>query len=292
MAMLTYNIKRNNSINATKIFQFLKRIFFGRFMVLWKNPLSQDKMKAWNEALVHSASGAMIKIFYSKPRTVPRPKGIMVLGHPMGKEAKGYFIKRGHTDILIENGYHVTVFDFNGFGQSSMGSFAFHEDILAVGAFIRQIYPGLPIGYHGISLGGQSGILALARNRNIFDFAIIEATTTTLYEFWRHYPLQYLLLSAGKFILPKSAKGYNFIKRSSDIKDVKDFLMVYSLDDKYTPVKMAKKYQQHISGSVEIWVAKSGGHAEIAKSSHNKEYFKHIVQFIDTSIEKSKWNQE
>ncbi len=253
-------------------------------MVQWKNPLNQKEMKKWSNALLDSDSGASIKLFYTEEDCVKTPKAVMILGHPMGKEAKAHFLKRRHAEILIQNNYHVVVFDFNGFGESTIGNFGFHHDILAVASFTRKIYPNLPIGYHGISLGGQSGILALAKNNDAFEFAIIEATTTTLFDFWKHYPIQHAFLKLGSYMMPKQSREYNFLLKSREIKNLESALLIYSLTDKFTPFEMAKKFQSEMTIPTKIWTAKSAKHAEVSKSIYADEYFDEIIKFLNNNI--------
>ena len=42
--------------------------------------------------------------------------------HPMGVEAKGYYLKHGHGMALRQGGFNVLLFDFNGFGESGNGT--------------------------------------------------------------------------------------------------------------------------------------------------------------------------
>ena len=68
---------------------------------------SQISQKNWTEFSVLSKSGATLSGLYA---ITDNPKATIVLGHPMGKEAKGYFLKNGYTDLLLSNGYNVVIF--------------------------------------------------------------------------------------------------------------------------------------------------------------------------------------
>lgn len=48
--------------------------------------------------------------------------------------------------------------------------------------------PSIPIGYFGISPGGQMATIAFADETHKYDFAIIESAATGLDEFWIHFP--------------------------------------------------------------------------------------------------------
>ena len=68
-------------------------------MVKWKNPIPENELNEWQSILVKSKSGGTIKGLFANSKTKEQ-KATIVLGHPMGKEAKGYFIKRGYTELL------------------------------------------------------------------------------------------------------------------------------------------------------------------------------------------------
>ena len=188
-------------------------------MVNWRNPLTEDEKKNWKEFSVLSKSGATLSGLYA---ITDNPKATIVLGHPMGKEAKGYFLKNGYTDLLLSNGYNVIIFDINGFGESSMGNFSFYEDIVSISKKAKELFPNLQIGYHGISLGGQYATISFADDSHCYDFAIIESAPTTLDEFWIHFPFAYKALKLFNVFMPKYKTKINMVER---IKEAKRFEM-------------------------------------------------------------------
>ena len=110
-------------------YKALKKPFFGQFMVPWKNPLPDQEYAQWKRFDLSSKTGANIRAIY---KAAANARGTVVLGHPMGKPAKGLFLKNGHAQRLIEKGFNVMLFDTNGFGESTMGSFNFYHDKEAV----------------------------------------------------------------------------------------------------------------------------------------------------------------
>ena len=68
-------------------------------MVKWRNPLTEHENKEWQQISVKSKSGGVIKGLFAISKT-KKQKATIVLGHPMGKEAKGYFLKRDYTNLL------------------------------------------------------------------------------------------------------------------------------------------------------------------------------------------------
>jgi hypothetical protein len=78
------------------LYKIAKTPFFGRFMVKWENPLPPVKRTEWNSFSVKSRSGGVLRGLWSETSEA-KSLGTIVLGHPMGKEAKGYFLKNGYT---------------------------------------------------------------------------------------------------------------------------------------------------------------------------------------------------
>lgn len=255
--------------------------FFGRFMVTWKNPLPDEERKEWSSFSVKSASGAVIQGLWATSKT-QSPAGVMVLGHPMGKEAKGYFLKNGYGDLYRNAGFHVIIFDINGFGESSHGNFLYYEDIIAVGNVARMQFPGLPIGYHGISMGAQWGIVSFTKEHN-YHFAIIESAPATLEEFWIRFPLAYRTLKLLSVLMPDFSTKIRMIDRISETKNLTRVLFIYSQADEYSPVSMGERFLKQSNTPAELWTVETAEHAKIMKSADKELYEKKLVEFVTKS---------
>lgn len=252
-------------------------------MVKWENPLPPDRQKEWNSFSVKSKSEGLLKGLWSETRH-PRPVGTIVLGHPMGKEAKGYFLKNGYAELYHACGLHVVVFDFNGFGESSQGNFSFYEDVTAIGNFVAQKFSSLPIFYHGISLGGQWSTIAFTQDHP-YDFALLESIPTTLEEFWIRFPMAHRVLQVLYFFMPQYAKKVRMIDRIGELKGIKFLLLIYSKTDIYTPVSMGQRFQQRSNVPTELWTVEDAEHAKIIKSSYRAEYQDKLRNFISSSLD-------
>ena len=224
------------------MYKLLKKPFFGRFMVKWRNPLTEEQLAEWSALSIKSKSGGMLKALLAKSRTGIE-KATIVLGHPMGKEAKGYFIKNGYTDLLRDNGFNTLVFDINGFGESTHGNFSFFEDIVAIGQYAAELTPSLPIGYHGISLGGQFATIAFADANHRYDFAIVESAATSLPEFWKKFPVAHSVLKFMYWVMPKYGKQIEMIERIKEAKRLKSLLLIYSKTDDWVSVNMGQRFK-------------------------------------------------
>lgn len=266
------------------IYKLIKKPFFGRFMTRqWINPITPDQQKEWQSQRVRSRSGGNIAVLHA--RASGTAKATMVLAHPMGKEAKGYFIKNGYADFYRKCGYNTVIFDVNGFGESTHGSFSFFEDILATGKLASQLYPGVPLGYHGISLGGQWGVLAFTDQDHDYDFAIIESAPTTLEEFWIKFPFAYRVLKLLAFLMPAYSKKIRMIDRIGELKKLQSLLFIYSATDEYTPVAMGRRFVEKSNVPAELWVAEDAEHAKMMRSAHKEAYVQKLFAFVESSID-------
>ena len=265
------------------VYKLLKQPFFGRFMVNWQSPLSPEQQKDWQPVQVKSRSGAMIQGLLGRA-TTEAAKAVIVMGHPMGKEAKGYFIKHGYTDLLRQHGYHTLVFDINGFGESDCGNFNFYEDILAVGAEAARLAPNLPVGYFGISLGAQWASIAFANETHPYRFAILESPPSTLEEFWIKFPPAYAALRTMNFFAPRYSRRMKTVERIKEAKNLQSLLFIYSESDAWTPVTMGERYQKNASVPAELWTVKAAEHAQIMKSGYRAAYEEKILSFFDKNV--------
>ena len=264
-------------------YKLLKKPFFGNFMVRWRNPLTETQQQAWQPVSVRSQSGGTLVGLFAMAQT-DSPKATIVCGHPMGKEAKGYFLKNGYTDLLLEHGYHVLIFDINGFGESSHGNFFYFHDIVAIGQKAKTLTPNLPIGYHGISLGGQWATIAFADEAHCFDFAIVESAATTLAEFWVHFPVAHRTLGVFNALFPKIKRKISMIDRIKEARGLKSILWIYSHADVWTPVAMGERYIKNCPIPSELWTVQDAKHAMMMKSSHQAAYQEKLIAYFDRAV--------
>lgn len=265
------------------IYTLVKQPFVGSYRVKWRSPLSETEKPEWQPLTVKSRSGGIIRGLFAQART-PQAKATLVLAHPMGKEAKGYFIKHGYTDILRTNGYNTLVFDINGFGESTNGSFSYHEDILAIGQAASKLTPVLPLGYHGISLGAQWAIIAFAHDVHPFRFAILESAAATVEEFWIKFPAAYRVVRFLNVLLPRYARKIKPVERIKDIKNLESILFIYSQTDDYTPVEMGERLKTNSPVPTELWTVSEAPHAGITKSSAKAAYTAKIIDYFNKAV--------
>jgi len=262
------------------LYKWMKYPFFGKYMTKWENPLTDEEKKEWESISTRSKSGGVIKGMFARTKGA-KARATVVLGHPMGKEAKGYFLKRGYTDLLREEGFNVVIFDLNGFGESSHGSFSYFEDIVAIGIKTKALTPDLPIGYFGISLGASWATIAFADKTHPYDFAIIESAATSLQEFWIHFPVAYKALKFINFIMPKYIAKLEMIERIKEAKRLRGLLLIYCQKDRWVPLEMGKRFAQNSPVPTQLWVAHKARHAQIMSSPNKDVYQEKILAFLE-----------
>ncbi|PWV54494.1 alpha/beta hydrolase [Chitinophaga sp. S165] len=269
------------------LFKIIKWPFVGTYMVKWQSPLTELEKRDWQPITVKSKSGGTIQGLFAAART-ETAKATIVLGHPMKKEAKGYFLKNGYTDLLRDNGFHTLIFDFNGFGESTNGSFSYFEDIIAIGQEAKLIIPHLPVGYHGISLGAQWSIVAFADSKHPYEFAIVESAVTTPEEFWFRYPFAYKMLKVLNCLMPRYARKIRVIDRIKDAKNLKSLLLIYSYADELVSVEMGERFKRNSPVPTELWTVESADHVLIMKSPHREAYKRKIISYFNKAVESIK----
>lgn len=252
-------------------------------MVKWQNPLPNDEKANWEQIITKSKSGGLIYGLFAKSIT-GKSKATIVLGHPMGKEAKGYFLKSGYADFLRSNGYNIYAFDLNGFGESTNGNFSYYEDIISASLKAKELTPDLPIGYHGVSLGGQWATISFADSRHCYNFAIIESAATTLEEFWIHFPIAHKALKLLNILMPKFRKKINMAERIKEAKKLKSILFIYSNNDSWTPVDMGERFKMNSAVPSELWTVENAKHAQIIKSQHAEDYKIKILAYLEENF--------
>ena len=147
----------------SRIHRLLRKPFFGRFEVPWNWPSPDDQAK-WERVAFENPRGARLAGIWGPAEG--EPLGTLVLAHPMGKAAKGFWLRQGHAYLFRRARFNVLAFDANGFGESEAVSFDYPADILAAGLWAQARTPEISIGLVGASFGAGWGLCSMARAGN------------------------------------------------------------------------------------------------------------------------------
>jgi uncharacterized protein len=262
--------------------RLLRKPFFGRFEVPWQFPHDADAGR-WERVTFDSPSGARLAgLVGEAPET---PLGALVLAHPMGKSAKGFWLRYGHAELFRRAGFHVLAFDFNGFGESEAVSFDYPSDGLAAGRFLQARYPSLRVGMVGASAGAGWGLCAMARDGSPYRAAVLEAAFPTLPDFWKHYPVAYALLRASQLVYPTFERRIRPEGDAARLVGRPSVLLVYGSTDRYTPPAHGERLLRAMRGSAdaELWVAERVDHTFAYRDAPGA-YAERVVPFLRRTL--------
>lgn len=222
------------------VYTLIKKPFFGRYNRPWRWPENVDPDQ-WQRLWIPSPTGAQLAALY---RTPQNPRGVIVCAHPAGSIAKGFFLQEGHADMLHRHNFATLLFDFNGFGESTMGSFHYALDLLAAVQHAQRLAPELPLGVLAASFGGANTLAALAYKNHLIRACVVEGTFTTLEEYWIRYPSAYRVLKVLNVVMPllspAVARDARPITRIADAHDT-SLMLLYGEQDDSTPVAMGER---------------------------------------------------
>ncbi len=262
--------------------RLLRKPFFGRFEVPWRWPAGVDEGR-WTRVAFRNPAGAQLAGLVGEAEG--SPTGALVLAHPMGRAAKGFWLRSGHGDLFREAGFHVLAFDFNGFGESEPVSFDYPADVLAAGRWVQARYPALPVGLVGISLGAGWGLCAMARGGSPFRAAVLEAAFPTLPDFWRHYPMAYAALRAALLVRPAFERGLRPERDAARLLGRPAVRLLYGRADRYTPPAHGERLLRALDGVADaaLWVLPGVDHAGAYREAP-EAYAERVVPFLHDAL--------
>ena len=186
----------------------------------------------------------------------------------------------------------MVTFDFNGFGESTMGNFNYYFDLYCVRDYTAKKFPNTPLFLHGISFGANWGTLALKESDNSFKAAILESGATNLPEFWVHYPVAHRMLKIFYTLRPQYKRKADFAASLASTKNCEEILFIVADPDIYTPLSMAERMQASANVLSKILVFREADHAQSIKSDPQRYmreatafFSKYAVKHVDKSKE-------
>lgn len=221
----------------------LKKPFFGRFMKPWRWPADVPQ-EGWERVRITSRSTSRLEAIVA--RTTLPPRGVVVCAHPMGFACKGFWLRHGHAQALLDAGFHVVAFDFNGFGESPSTNFDFPGDALSVGRWTRGAFASLPVHALTASFGAINTLSAIAEADFPYDKVVAEGCPPTLPDFWKAYPFAHAVLNISRRISPQGELHLRPVHHLANMRDV-DVLLIHSRADRWTPVHFGDALQQAAS---------------------------------------------
>lgn len=228
----------------------LKKPFFGRFMRPWQWP-SNVAQQGWQRVAIRSAScSTLVALLRETPAL--RARGVVVCAHPMGLAAKGFWLRNGHSDALLDAGFHVLAYDFNGFGESPSTNFDWPADALAAGRWARQRFPELPVHALTASFGANHTLNAVGAADFPYQRIVAEGCSPTLSMFWRSYPLAYTMFEAMRLLAPATERRLRSELGMARLGTQTRVLLIHSHADRWTPVSHGDQLAAAASPSARV----------------------------------------
>jgi pimeloyl-ACP methyl ester carboxylesterase len=229
--------------------RILRKPFFGRFEVPWTWPDGTDQT-TWERVSFKNPSNSDLAGLWGPAHGEGR--ATLVLAHPMGKAAKGFWLRQGHAELFRRSGFNVLLFDANGFGESAAASFDYPADILSAGLFAQARTPELAVGLVGASFGAGWGLCSMARTGSPYKLAVLEGAFPTLPDFWRHYPVAHALLRASQLVWPTMERNLRPEREASRVVGHPSVLLIYGDKDKYTPPAHGERLAKAFAGAARV----------------------------------------
>ncbi|AQZ95322.1 dipeptidyl aminopeptidase [Halopseudomonas phragmitis] len=264
-------------------YRLFKKPFFGRFVRPWHWPEGVDQQQ-WQRLTIASQSGAKLSGLLA-PAHCAVAKGAVLMVHPMGAIAKGFWMKYGHADMLREAGYHVLLVDLNGFGESTSTTMDFPLDVLAAGQALQAQYPQLPVAVMGASMGAAMSVCAMAQPEHPFKAAVLESAFPTLLHFWSRYPIPRLGIQLSRLVYPAGERSLRPLDAAQRLVGRPSMLMIYGDADEFTPVADGQLLWRVLNShtQAEFWQVPGAQHTH-AYAAQPRDYAQKVVAFLDTQL--------
>ena len=280
---LWQTLDRSEMSPMSRIHRLLRKPFFGRYEVPWTWPSADEAAKWERVTFKNPGDGQLVGLWGPAECDVI---GTLVLAHPMGKAAKGFWLRHGHADLFRRSGFHVLVFDANGFGESEPVSFDYPADILAAGLWAQARTPELPVGLVGASFGAGWGLCSMARAGSPFRAAVLEGVFPTLPDFWRHYPVAYATLRISQLVWPSLERNLRPEREAAKVIGRPSVLLVYGDRDKVTPPAHGQRLMKPLgeAANAELRVIPGVEHTFAYRDARD-EYVSRVIPFLTHALQ-------
>jgi alpha-beta hydrolase superfamily lysophospholipase len=204
--------------------------------------------------------------------------GVVLLCHPFLKYGMHYFFRNGYHDWLADAGYHVVAFDFKGFGRSTVGGLSFAADVVALGEWTRQRYPGLPVHLLGTSFGAFHAIHAIATGDTAFASVLFDSVPASVARFFGRGATGAVMRWLGTSRWA-DATGTRPIFRSLPLPEGLPRLFLFGADDPFITAAEVDGLRR-ACGADSVRVYPGCGHLDVRKA-HPGAYRAAILAFFD-----------
>jgi pimeloyl-ACP methyl ester carboxylesterase len=265
----------NTPDHSTSAFGVAISKLFIRVMFRHVQGWKQDLPPHADAFVEHGADGSRLEGAILRT-SAQRPRGVVMLCHPFLKYGMHYFFENRIDSELIAHGYHVVVFNFKGFGRSTIDGHAFADDVLSIARRVGKEFPGLPIHLLGCSFGGYHLSHALARDASPFASAVLDSVPVTVRSYFTRGVLRHAMhwISGSRLAVPTGTCAID-----ASLRHVRGLPIAYlhGLDDRYIPVDSVRSLAGQCQGMQTI--AFEGCRHLEGHKKHRGRYFETILDF-------------
>ncbi len=196
---------------------------------------------------------------------------------------------------LRDRGFSVLLFDFRGCGRSggrftTIGDFE-PQDVLAAVAWLRgRLGPAVPIGVHGISMGGaiaiSAGALCPEVGAVVTDSAFAHLTGAVQHRFDSLRGVNLQMHKLTMRVAERMTGGRVARVRPVDLVDriaPRPLLLIHGTDDGIVPYSHALELYAAAGEPKELWTLAGGTHA-MARFEAPEEYVERVAAFFARAL--------
>lgn len=221
----------------------------------------------------------------SRRTTAARPRGVVLMCHPFLKYGMHYFFENKFDNEFLAQGYHVIMFNFKGFGRSTIGGHAFADDVLTIAQRVSRDFPGLPIHLFGCSFGGYHLSHALARDSSPFTSAVLDSVPISVRSYFTRGPLRIAMrwISGSSLAVPTGTCSIDL-----SLRDVRNLPIAYfyGRNDHYIQEASVAELSQSCQ-ALQVIGFDNCRHLENHKK-HRDRYFEEIFGFFTSAETQSR----
>lgn len=224
------------------------------------------------------------------------PKGVIIFAH-------GYKENRLQQNVpaleltrnLVQNDYHVVLFDFRNSGESEgdLTSVGYHEkeDLISVVRYVKERYPDLPVGVVGFSMGGVTSITA-AEAEPYIQAIVADSPFSNMRDYlnenlsvWSDLP-EFPFTPAILAIIPiMTGLDMDEVSPREAVKNIQaPLLLIHGDGDTSIPVTNSEELLQNsVQPDTELWIPDGSGHVK-GYSDYPEEYSDRVIQFFNRTL--------
>jgi dipeptidyl aminopeptidase/acylaminoacyl peptidase len=224
------------------------------------------------------------------------PKGVIIFAHGYeGNRLQDSLPALALAKQLVENDYHVLMFDFRNSGDSDgeLTSVGYHEkeDVISVVHYAKDRYPDLSVGLIGFSMGAVTSITA-AEAEPAIQAVVADSPFSNMREYltdnlsvWSdlpEFPFTPIILS----IMPiMTGIEMDEVNPRESVKNIKAaLLLIHGDGDTSIPNTNSKELLQNsVHANTELWIPGGSGHVK-GYSDYPEEYSDRVIQFFDRTL--------